>query len=77
VLFSRRQSSESSRLEVQSDLVELLLGMDEVGRKRMVLLALQTGELRRSEVKDFMRLVSRLESAGRPATPPAPAQTAG
>lgn len=75
MLFSRRQPSESARLEVQGDLVELLLGLDEVGRKRMVLLALQTGELRRSEVKDFMRLVSRLESAGRPV--PAPAQNAG
>jgi hypothetical protein len=49
----------------------MLLGMDEFGRQRLVLLALQTGELRESEAEDFLRLVSRLESAGQPATLPA------
>jgi hypothetical protein len=72
MLFKHRPSrNERARLEVQSDLVDMLLGMDEFGRQRLILLALQTGELRESEAKDFLRLVDRLESAGRPArTPP-------
>ena len=70
--FKHRPSgNERARLEVQSDLAEMLLGMDEFGRQRLVLLALQTGELRESEAKDFLRLVDRLESAGRPETTPA------
>jgi hypothetical protein len=72
MLFKRRTSrKELARLEVQSDLMDMLLGMDEFGRQRLVLLALQTGELRESEAKDFLRLVDRLESAGRPTRTPA------
>jgi hypothetical protein len=41
----------------------MLLGMDELGRKRLLLLALQTGELRKSEATDFLRLVDRLAPA--------------
>ena len=72
VLFKPRPSrKERARLVVQSDLVDMLLDMDSLGRQRLVLLALQTGELRESEAKDFLRLVDRLESVGRPATTPA------
>ena len=64
--FKHRQSrDERARLEVQSDLADMLLGMDEFGRQKLVLLALQSGELRESETIDFLRLVDRLESAGR------------
>jgi hypothetical protein len=71
-LFKLKPSrNERARLEVQSDLADMLLGMDELGRQRLVLLALQTGELRESEAKDFLRFVDRLESAGRPAPTPA------
>jgi hypothetical protein len=67
MLFTDRSSrKERARRDVQSDLIEMVLGVDEVGRKRLLLLALQTGELRRSEAADFLRLVDRLESAGRP-----------
>ena len=70
--FKHRQSrDERARLEVQSDLAEMLLGMDEFGRQKLVLLALQSGELRESETNDFLRLVDRLESAGRLVTTPA------
>ncbi len=63
MLFNRKRSkdSEERRLD-QAGLVELLLGADEVERKRLLLLALQTGELRKSEAADLLRLVDRLES---------------
>ena len=74
MLFKYRSSrNERARLDVQSDLADMLMGMDEFGRQRLILLALQTGELRESEAKDFLHLVDRLESAGRPATTPAQA----
>ncbi len=63
MLFNRKRpkDSEERRLD-QAGLVELLLGADEVERKRLLLLALQTGELRKSEAADLLRLVDRLES---------------
>jgi hypothetical protein len=71
VLFSPRQSRNAyARSEVQSALVDLLLGVDELGRRRILLLALQTGELRKSEAADFLRLLYRLESAGKLTTAP-------
>ena len=72
MLFKHRPSR-NERVEVQSDLADMLLGMDEFGRQRLVLLALQTGELRESEAKDFLRLVDRLESVGRHGATPAQA----
>lgn len=62
-MFNRKRSNTSDdRQADQSGLVELLLGADEVERKRLLLFALQTGELRKSEAADLLRLVDRLES---------------
>jgi hypothetical protein len=63
VLFSRRQSKDGEdRQHDQAGLIELLLGADEVERKQLLLMALQTGELRKSEAADLLRLVDRLEA---------------
>jgi hypothetical protein len=63
VLFNRKHSKDSEERQLdQSGLVELLLGADDVERKRILLLALQTGELRKSEAADLLRLVDRLEA---------------
>jgi hypothetical protein len=40
----------------------MLLDADEMERRRLLLIALQTGELRKSEAGDLLRLVERLES---------------
>ena len=71
-MFNRKRSNNTDdRQADQSGLVELLLGADEVERKRLLLFALQTGELRKSEAADLLRLVERLESvAAGPATRP-------
>jgi len=62
-VFNRKRSNNSDdRQADQSGLVELLLGADEVERKRLLLFALQTGELRKSEAADLLRLVDRLEA---------------
>jgi hypothetical protein len=47
---------------MQSALVEMLLDADELERRRLLLVALQTGELKKSEASDLLRLVDRLES---------------
>ena len=63
MLFNRKRSKDSDERQLdQSGLVELLLGADELERKRLLLFALQTGELRRSEAADLLRLVDRLEA---------------
>ncbi|MGD0862621.1 MAG: hypothetical protein ABSA21_07645 [Candidatus Limnocylindrales bacterium] len=63
VLFSRKRSKGSEERQIdQAGLVELLLDADETERKRLLLLALQTGELRKSEAADLLRLVDRLEA---------------
>jgi hypothetical protein len=63
VLFRhKRPKDDDERRLDQSGLVELLLGADYVERKRLLLLALQTGELRKSEAADLLRLVDRLEA---------------
>ena len=71
-MFNRKQSKGTEdRQEDQSGLIELLLGADEVERKRLLLLALQTGELRKSEAADLLRLVDRLEAvSGGPSNRP-------
>ncbi len=53
---------EQDRLDSQSSLVEMLLAADELERKRLLLMALQTGELKKSEAAELLRLVERLES---------------
>jgi hypothetical protein len=47
---------------VQSALVEMLLDADECERRQLLLVALQTGELKRSEAGELLRLVDRLEA---------------
>jgi hypothetical protein len=62
-VFNRKQpKSEEERQDAQSALVEVMLDSDELGRKRLLLMALQTGELRKSEAAELLRLVERLES---------------
>ena len=66
VVFNRKQGvDEQSRSDAQSALVERLLDADEVERRRLLLAALQTGELKKSEAGDLLRLVERLESVSR------------
>jgi hypothetical protein len=63
VVFNRRQlKDEEARQDVHSALVEMLLDVDELERRRLLLIALQTGELKKSEDGDLLRLVERLES---------------
>jgi hypothetical protein len=63
VVFSRKQpKDEGDRAEVQSALVEMLLDTNELGRRRLLMMALQTGELRKSEAPELLRLVDRLQS---------------
>ena len=71
VLFNRKQSKdEGARAEAQDALVEMLLDADELERRRLLLMALQTGELRRSEAAELLRLVDRLESVSAAAPDP-------
>jgi hypothetical protein len=66
VVFNRKQGAdEQSRNDAQSALVERLLHADELERRRLLLAALQTGELKKSEAGDLLRLVERLESVSR------------
>ena len=66
MVFNRKQVvDEQSRSDAQSALVERLLDADERERRRLLLVALQTGELKKSEVADLLRLVERLESVSR------------
>lgn len=63
LVFSRKQvKDEEARSDAQSALVEMLLDADELERRRLLLFALQTGELRKSEAADLLRLVDRLQS---------------
>lgn len=63
MVFNRKQpQTEESRADAQSALVEMLLGADELERRKLLLMALQTGELKKSEAAELLRLVERLES---------------
>jgi hypothetical protein len=63
VVFSRKSGKGAeARADMQSALVEMLLDADELERRRLLLVALQTGELRKSEATELLRLVDRLES---------------
>ena len=63
MVFNRKQpKTEEERQDAQSALVEVLLDADELGRKQLLLVALQTGELKKSEAAELLRLVERLES---------------
>jgi len=61
-VFRRKPPKTQEDIEdAQSALVEMLLDADETERKRLLLLALQSGELKMSEANDVVRLVERLE----------------
>ena len=61
-MFNRKGPKDQEiRREVQSGLVEMLLSADELERRRLLLMALQTGELKKSEAAELLRLVERLE----------------
>lgn len=62
MVFKKQPSGEESRQDEQSDLVEKLLNADEIERRQLLLEALQTGKLKKSEASDLLRLVERLES---------------
>jgi hypothetical protein len=70
-VFSRKPAKNTeSRSEAQSALVEMLLDADELERRRLLLIALQTGELKKSEATEMLRLVERLESVSAPGARP-------
>jgi hypothetical protein len=67
VAFTKKPArTDEERQEVQGALVEMLLDADETERKRLLLFALQTGEVKMSEANDLMRLVERLEQIAAP-----------
>ena len=62
-MFGRRASSrENARREVHSSLVEMMLEGDEISRKRLMSLALKTGEIRADEAAEVEGIVRGLES---------------
>ncbi len=63
MLFNHKppRDEAEARRDVQSALVEMLLDADELERRKLLLIALQTGELKKSEAADLLRLVERLE----------------
>jgi hypothetical protein len=63
VIFNRKQANnEGTRADAQSALVEMLIDANELERRKLLLMALQTGELKMSEAAELLRLVDRLES---------------
>jgi hypothetical protein len=61
VIFNRKQSTdEDIRRDRQSALVQELVDADGVERRKILLVALQTGDLRKSEAADLLKLVERL-----------------
>ncbi len=63
MVFNRTKppKTEEERQEIQSALVDMLLDSDATERKQLLLMALQTGELKMSEANDLLHLVERLE----------------
>ncbi len=57
-----------------ADFIDLLLDADEPTRKLLVLQALQTGALKKSESDELMAQVMRLERAAAPRTAMTPAK---
>jgi hypothetical protein len=61
MVFNRKQATdESVRRERQSTLVQRLVDAGEEERRQILLVALQTGELKKSEAADLLKLVDRL-----------------
>ena len=63
-MFTHKPKDAQARAEVHSGLVEMLIDADECERRQLLLRALQTGELRKSEAAEVLRLVERLEAVG-------------
>lgn len=71
MVFNRKPAKNAeTRSDVQSALVEMLLDADELERRRLLLIALQTGELKKSEATELLKLVERLESVSATGTRP-------
>jgi hypothetical protein len=61
MVFNRKQGTdEDARRDKQSTLVQRLVDADEDERRQILLVALQTGELKKSEAGDLLKLVDRL-----------------
>ena len=61
MVFNRKQATdESVRRERHSTLVQRLVDAGEEERRQILLVALQTGELKKSEAADLLKLVDRL-----------------
>jgi hypothetical protein len=61
MVFNRKQvTDEDVRRDKQSVLVQRLVDADEVERRQILLVALQTGDVKKSEAADLMKLVERL-----------------
>jgi hypothetical protein len=61
MVFNRKQATdEAVRRERQSTLVQRLVDAGEEERRQILLVALQTGELKKSEAADLLKLVDRL-----------------
>lgn len=63
MLFNRKHpKNEEARQDAHAVLVDRLLDANELERRCLLLVALQTGDLKRSEAGDLLHLVNRLES---------------
>ena len=61
MVFNRKQATdEAVRRERRSTLVQRLVDAGEEERRQILLVALQTGELKKSEAADLLKLVDRL-----------------
>ena len=61
MVFNRKQAAdEAVRRERRSTLVQRLVDASEEERRQILLVALQTGELKKSEAADLLKLVDRL-----------------
>jgi hypothetical protein len=66
VIFGKDRAKVGSvRTGAQDELVDRLMNADEVERRQLLLEALQSGQLRKSEAADLIRLVERLESVSK------------
>jgi hypothetical protein len=61
MVFSRKQVVDEDVRRARHDaLVQQLVEADDVERRQILLVALQTGELKKSEAADLVKLVNRL-----------------
>jgi hypothetical protein len=61
MVFNRKQVTEDEvRRDKQTVLVQRLVDADEIERRQILLVALQSGDLKKSEAGDLMKLVERL-----------------